>query len=89
MRIGKSLLASTFGFGALITVISRLIDVTPPGILGARWYGWPLAWLYVIVYPGSPWSVDWLNFGGDMIVWCIASFAGLLSLLYLRHEKMK
>jgi hypothetical protein len=88
MRMRKSLLASTFAFGVLITVISGFLDVTPPGILGARWHGWPLAWLYVIVYPGSPWSVDWLNFGGDIILWSVVSFAGLFALLhFLRYKK--
>jgi hypothetical protein len=73
----------------LITLISGLTDVTPSGIVGATWHGSPLAWFYVIVYPGSPWSIDWANFGGDLIVWCIVPLAGIYSLLALRHEKKK
>jgi len=73
--------------GLLITLISGVIDTTPPGILGATWHGWPLAWFYVIVYPGSPWSIDWVNFGGDMILWFAVAFAAFSSLLALRHGK--
>ena len=75
-----------FAAGVLITLISGLIDVTPTGIMGATWHGWPLAWFYVIVYPGSPWSIDWRNFCVDLIVWSIVSFAGFYSLLAIRHE---
>jgi len=89
MKRSRFLFAYAFAMGVLITAISGLIDVTPPGIMGASWHGWPLVWLYVIVYPGSPWSIDWGNFGGDLILWSIVSFAGVRSLLALRHEKSK
>jgi len=82
----RLLYAFAFAVGLLIALISGLIDVTPPGLLGATWHGWPLAWFYVIVYPGSPWSINWVNFAGDFIVWSIVSIAGLYSLLAIRHE---
>jgi len=86
LKKGEFLFVTAFVGGVLITLISGLIDVTPSGIVGATWHGWPLAWFYVIVYPGSPWSIDWANFGGDLIVWCI-SFVGFYSLLASRHER--
>jgi len=87
MKRSRFLFAYAFAVGVLITAISGLIDVTPPGIMGASGHGWPLVWLYVIVYPGSPWSIDWVNLGGDLILWSIVSFVGLYTLLALRHEK--
>lgn len=80
-------IASAFGLGLVITLISGVIDITPAGILGATWHGWPLAWLYVIVYPGSPWSIDWVNFSGDIILWFAVAFAALCSLQALRHKR--
>jgi len=55
--------------GLVITLITGLVDVTPMNLVGATWHGWPLAWFYVIVYPGSPVSVSWLNVIGDTTVW--------------------
>lgn len=83
------ILVCAFTIGLLITLISGLVDTTPAGIMGATWHGWPLAWLYVIVYPGSPWSIDSLNLGGDLLLWFIVSIAGLWGLLALRHKRRK
>jgi hypothetical protein len=60
--------------GLLVTLITGLVDVTPTDLVGATWYGLPLAWFYVIVYPGSPWRVDWVNFAGDLVLWVAVSF---------------
>ena len=57
--------------GLVITLVTGLLDVTPMQLVGATWHGWPLAWFYVIVYLGSPTSVDWLNLIGDIIVWFV------------------
>jgi len=57
--------------GLVITLITGLVDVTPMQLVGATWHGWPLAWFHVIVYPGSPISVNWLNLIDDIIVWFV------------------
>ena len=64
--------------GLVITLITGLIDVTPMGLVGATWHGWPLPWFYVIAYPGSPISVNWLNLIGDIIVWFVIALAVVL-----------
>ena len=61
--------------GLVITLITGLVDVTPMQLVGATWHGWPLPWFYVIVYPGSPISVSWLNLIGDIIVWFVIALA--------------
>jgi hypothetical protein len=78
MIIGLAVLAST-----IVTLLTSLINATPPFLLGATWHGWPFAWLYVIVYPGSPWSINWMNFGADLTLWFALSFMLLASLLAL------
>ena len=62
----------------VITLITGLIDVTPMNLLGARWHGWPLAWFYVIVYPGSPMSFNWFNFVADLIIWFVIALIVVL-----------
>jgi hypothetical protein len=64
--------------GLVIALLTGLVNSTPRGILGASWYGWPLAWLYVIVYPGSPRRIDWLNLAADSVLWVILSLATIV-----------
>ena len=64
--------------GLAITLITGLVDVTPLQLVGAIWHGWPLAWFYVIIYPGSPISVNWLNLIGDIIIWFVIALAVVL-----------
>ena len=66
--------------GLAITLITGLVDVTPLQLAGATWHGWPLAWLYVIIYPGSPISVNWLNLIGDIIIWFVIALAVALAI---------
>ena len=65
----KLIVLGSLATGLVIALISGLVDVTPMNLVGATWHGWPLAWFYVIVYPGSPISVNWLYLIGDIIVW--------------------
>jgi len=62
----------------VITLITGLIDVTPMNLVGARWHGWPFAWFYVIVYPGSPISFNWFNFVADLIIWFVIALIVVL-----------
>ncbi len=66
--------------GVLVTLATGLYNSTPD-IVGATWYGWPIAWLYVIVYPGNPWSINWVNFALDFALWFIVALIviGLLT----------
>lgn len=62
----------------MITLITGLIDVTPMNLVGARWHGWPFAWFYVIVYPGSPISFNWFNFVADLTIWFVIALIVVL-----------
>jgi large-conductance mechanosensitive channel len=68
MKMKLTILVSAIA-ALVVTLITGLIDVTPMNLVGARWHGWPLAWFYVIVYPGSPISFNWFNFVADLIIW--------------------
>jgi len=80
------LVAVPFVAGLLMTLATGLLNTTPPHILGASWYGWPLAWQYVIVYPGSPWSINWLNFAADFALWFAVALAVTVLLFRKRNQ---
>jgi hypothetical protein len=41
--------------------------------------------LYVIVYPGSPWSINWTNFAVDSALWFIVALAVSIVLFRRKH----
>lgn len=88
MRLGVKVVLVSIGLAVAIVALSGVIDVTPKGLVGATWYGWPLAWRYVIVYPGSPVNYHFMNFLLDVMAWFIpiAAIGGLLFLIpgYIR-----
>ena len=71
--------------GLVITLITGLINVTPMQLVGATWHGWPFPWFYVIVYPGSPISINWLNLIGDIIVWFVIALIVALVISKLKR----
>jgi hypothetical protein len=83
MRRGGKIVLISICFAIVIAALSGFVDITPQGIVGATWHGWPFAWRYVIVYPGSPENYDFKNFLFDFIVWFIPILAimGLLSMV--------
>lgn len=92
-RVGKRLykmLAGAVGGGALVTLISGAINITPYGYVGAQWYGFPAAWISKLIILNDsttpvwfrPWKLDPVGLAIDLIVW-ILIVAGLLVLV--RH----
>ena len=71
----------------VITLITGLVDVTPMHLVGARWHGWPLAWFYVIVYPGSPISFNWFNLVADLIIWFVIALIVVLMVSKFKTPK--
>lgn len=57
--------------GVAITLVSIFMDHTPEGLMGARWFGYPLAWLIeMVVGPGlNPWVVRPVRLILDIVVW--------------------
>jgi hypothetical protein len=75
MNTTSRLLVSILG-GEIVTLLTGLFSSTPQMLVGAQWYGFPLAWLIrMIVAPEyNPWKVEFLNFIGDVIVWSVVLF---------------
>ena len=72
MNTTKRLVVAIIG-GIIITLLTGLFSSTPQMLVGAEWYGFPLAWLIrMVVAPEyNPWKVEFLNFIADVVVWSV------------------
>jgi hypothetical protein len=72
MSMTRRLLISILG-GVLVTLLTGLVPSTPPMLVGATHYGYPLAWLFrlVIAPEYNPWRIDLLNFLADIVIWFV------------------
>ncbi len=75
MNTTNRLLVSVFG-GEIITLLTGLFSSTPQMLVGAEWFGFPLAWLIrMIVAPEyNPWRIEFLSFLADVVVWSVILF---------------
>ena len=81
------ILVSAIVGGLAITLLTGLINSTPPMLVGAVWYGYPLAWLFqMIVAPiYFPWVINFVNLAIDITFWAI--IVGLSLHLFGRVRK--
>ena len=76
--------------GAGVMFLTGLADVTPGGLVGARWYGLPLTWIrrLFIAQQYYPWRVDWTGLAADIVFWVALALAlGWLALRLLRSRR--
>jgi len=68
----KTLLFAVIG-GIVITLATGLINHTPEMLVGAVYYGYPFAWLVMLVIAPQyfPWHVRPVRLILDIIVWAI------------------
>jgi hypothetical protein len=68
----KTVILAVVG-GIVITLLTGLVNNTPEGLMGAVWYGYPLAWLVMRVLAPQyfPWVLRPLRFIIDIVVWSI------------------
>ena len=68
----KNLIFALIG-GIVITLVTGLINHTPEMLVGAVYYGYPLAWLEMLVIAPQyfPWVVRPLRLIIDVIAWTI------------------
>ena len=84
----KMILTSIIG-GIIITLITGLFLNTPPMLVGASHFGYPLPWLTrLIIHPQYfPWSVSIPNLIIDIIIWSI--IMGIILFVLLKIKKTK
>jgi len=68
----KTLIFAIIG-GVVITLLTGLINRTPPMLVGAVYYGYPFAWLEMLVIAPQyfPWVVRPVRLILDIVVWTI------------------
>ncbi len=66
--------------GMVITLVTGLMPNTPAMLVGASWYGYPLAWLIRMVVASEyfPWKVDLVNLVTDIVVWTLIALVILM-----------
>jgi hypothetical protein len=59
--------------GEIVTLLTGLFPNTPQMLVGAIYYGFPIAWLFrMIVAPEyNPWKIDFPKFLADTVVWSV------------------
>jgi hypothetical protein len=87
MTTVKSVIFAMIG-GVAITLLTGLVNNTPGGLIGAVWYGYPLAWLVMrVVAPEYfPWVVRPLRLILDIVVWTIVVWV-ILFVVYKARKK--
>jgi hypothetical protein len=66
--------------GIAITLVTGLMPNTPSILVGARWYGYPLAWLIRMVLAPEyfPWKVEIMGLMADIVIWTLIALVILL-----------
>lgn len=64
------------GGGILATGLTGFLSSTPPGLVGAGWYGLPVAWITkrVLAPQYNPWFIQWTGLIVDVIFWSIIAW---------------
>ena len=83
----KTLILAVIG-GIVITLLTGLIDHTPEMLVGAVYYGYPLAWLEMLVIAPQyfPWVVRPIRLIIDIVVWAIVVWVILFVISKVRKK---
>ena len=74
--------------GVVITLITGLINNTPEMLVGAVYYGFPFAWLQMLVIAPQyfPWHVRPLRLVLDIVVWTVIVWVILFAVSKARKK---
>jgi hypothetical protein len=83
----KTLVFAIIG-GIVITLLTGLINRTPPMLVGAVYYGYPFAWLEMLVIAPQyfPWVVRPVRLILDIVVWTIVVWVILFVVSKIRKK---
>ena len=83
----KILIFAVIG-GVLITLLTGLINHTPEMLVGAVYYGYPFAWLEMMVIAPQylPWVVRPVRLVLDIVVWAVVLWVVLFVLFKARKK---
>jgi hypothetical protein len=74
--------------GIVITLLTGLANHTPEMLVGAVYYGYPLAWLEMLVIAPQyfPWVVRPVRLALDIVVWAIVVWVILFAVSKTRKR---
>ncbi|MCL4379129.1 MAG: hypothetical protein M1160_03025 [Candidatus Marsarchaeota archaeon] len=83
------LFATAVDAGVLLTFITGLLPATPTGLVGAAWFGWPMAWLYRLVIAPQyfPFTLNWAGLIVDFVAWFIIALIFVFIINAARKRK--
>ena len=87
MKTGMTLILAVIG-GIVVTLVTGLINRTPAMLVGAVYYGYPLAWLEMLVVAPQyfPWVVRPIRLIIDIVVWFIVVWVILFVISKVRKK---
>jgi len=87
MKTGMTLILAVIG-GIVVTLVTGLINHTPEMLVGAVYYGYPLAWLEMLVIAPQyfPWVVRPIRLIIDLVVWVIVVWVILFVISKVRKK---
>jgi hypothetical protein len=87
MKTSMTLVLAVIG-GIVITLVTGLINHTPEMLVGAVYYGYPLAWLEMLVVAPQyfPWIVRPIRLIIDIVVWIIVVWVILFVISQVRKK---
>ena len=88
MKSGTKNLIIAIVVGVVITLVTGLLDHTPSGLMGASWYGYPLAWLVQMVVAPQyfPWVVRPLRLIADLVFWIVIVWIILFAIAKVKKK---
>lgn len=74
--------------GVAVALFNSVLNVTPQGLFGASWFGWPVAWMYnLVTYPPVT-TYNYVNLAIDIVFWfAIALIISLAASHLLRRGR--
>jgi hypothetical protein len=83
----KTVIFAVIG-GIVITLLTGLLNNTPEMLMGAVYYGYPFAWLEMMVVAPQyfPWVVRPLRLVLDLVVWTIVVWVILFVVSKVRKK---
>jgi len=81
-KMRTKLIISAIVLGVFVALFTGLFSNTPPFMVGATHYGYPLPWLIrLIIAPQYfPWQLDIVSLIGDILFWSVVAALILLIL---------
>jgi hypothetical protein len=91
MRSGVLVIFPAIAVGVGLALLTGLVDVTPPGLVGATWYGLPIPWLYrLVVAPQyNPWNENWIDLVLDVGFWCVIALGAAVLVMDLKRRSAR